>query len=201
RAGVGQLFAVGRSVMTLLLWSMFFMNLLDLYFLQSWLPTVLNDFGIPVERSIYITSLLQIGGACGALLLGRLMDRLLSFGVLAWTYLGAGAAIFLIGESGAAVPLLVFTVLAAGFCVIGAQTGSNALAAEYYPTAIRSTGVGWALGIGRIGSILGPYLGAMLLTPGVQTRHVFWAAAFPPLIAAASAFGARLKQPRSGLRM
>jgi AAHS family 4-hydroxybenzoate transporter-like MFS transporter len=191
RAGVGQLFAFGRSTMTLLLWAMFFMNLLDLYFLQSWLPTVLSDFGIPVNRSIYITSLLQIGGVCGALLLGRLMDRLLSFGVLAWTYLAAGVAIFLVGESGASVHFLVVTVLAAGFFVIGGQTSSNALAAEYYPTAIRSTGVGWALGIGRVGSILGPYLGAMLLTPGVQARHVFWAAALPPLVAFLAALAAR----------
>jgi MFS transporter, AAHS family, 4-hydroxybenzoate transporter len=194
RAGVGQLFASKRSIMTLLFWVMFFMNLLDLYFLQSWLPTVLTDFGIPVERSIYITTLLQIGGVAGALLLGRLMDRLLSFGVLAGTYLAAAATIFLVGESGASIPLLVCTVFAAGFCVIGGQTSSNALAAEFYPTAIRSTGVGWALGIGRIGSILGPYLGAMLLTPGVQARHVFWAAAIPPCIAAAAAFAARFSR-------
>jgi MFS transporter, AAHS family, 4-hydroxybenzoate transporter len=191
RAGVGQLFALGRSAVTILFWVMFFMNLLDLYFLQSWLPTLLRDVGIAEQRSIYITTLLQIGGTCGALLLGRMMDRLLSFGVLAWTYLAAGAAIIFVGESGASVPLLVVTVWAAGFCVIGAQTSSNALAAEFYPTTIRSTGVGWALGIGRIGSILGPTVGAMLLTPGVPTRHVFWAAAVPPVAAAAAAFGAR----------
>ena len=174
--------------MTLLFWVMFFMNLLDLYFLQSWLPTVLTDFGIPVERSIYITTLLQIGGVAGALLLGRLMDRLLSFGVLACTYLAAAATIFLVGESGASIPLLVCTVFAAGFCVIGGQTSSNALAAEFYPTAIRSTGVGWALGIGRIGSIVGPLIGGVMLAREVGPQPLFAAAAIPPLIAAAAAF-------------
>src|SRR5262249_1504456 len=63
-AGVAQLFAMGRATVTLLFWVMFFMNLLDLYFLQSWLPTLLRDVGIAEQRSIYITTLLQIGGTC-----------------------------------------------------------------------------------------------------------------------------------------
>ena len=176
--------------MTLLLWVMFFMNLLDLYFLNSWLPTVMNDDGIPVRTAIIITTLFQIGGAIGAILLGRLIDRLLSFRILAWTYLAA-ACIFLIGEAGASIGLLVLTVSAAGFCVVGGQTGSNAVAAEFYPTAMRSTGVGWALGIGRIGSIIGPTLGGILLSrAGGQTRQIFWLAAVPALIATVAAFSA-----------
>src|SRR5439155_23148861 len=125
----------------------------------------------------------------GSWLLGRVVDRLLSFTVLAWAYLGAAASVFLIGEAGASIILLVLTVSLAGFCVIGGQTSSNALAAEFYPTAIRSTGVGWALGIGRIGSIIGPSLGGALLSGG-QARQVFWAAAVPALIACAAAFTA-----------
>ncbi|HYR89229.1 MAG TPA: MFS transporter [Terriglobia bacterium] len=187
---VKQLFMEHRAKITLLLWVMFFMNLLNLYFLNSWLPTVINDNGIRVETAIIITSLFQVGGAAGALLLGRLVDRLLSFTVLAWAYLGAAASVFLIGEAGASVLLLILTVSLAGFCVIGGQTSSNALAAEFYPTAIRSTGVGWALGIGRIGSIIGPSLGGALLSTGGQTRQVFWAAAIPALIATVAAFTA-----------
>ena len=186
---VKQLFTEHRTKITLLLWVMFFMNLLNLYFLNSWLPTVINDNGIRVETAIIITTLFQVGGAAGALLLGRVVDRLLSFTVLAWAYLGAAASVFLIGEAGASIILLVLTVSLAGFCVIGGQTSSNALAAEFYPTAIRSTGVGWALGIGRIGSIIGPSLGGALLSGG-QARQVFWAAAVPALIACAAAFTA-----------
>ena len=189
-----QLFTEHRTKITLLLWLMFFMNLLNLYFLNSWLPTVINDNGIRVETAIIITTLFQVGGAAGALLLGRVVDRLLSFTVLAWAYLGAAASVFLIGEAGASIILLVLTVSLAGFCVIGGQTSSNALAAEFYPTAIRSTGVGWALGIGRIGSIIGPTLGGTLLAMGGQTRHVFWAAAVPPFAAMAAAFGAAFIQ-------
>ena len=74
--------------------------------------------------------------------------------------------------------------------VVGGQTASNALAADFYPTAIRATGIGWALGIGRIGSILGPILGGVLLSYG-DARRVFWAAAVPAVIAACAALGAR----------
>jgi AAHS family 4-hydroxybenzoate transporter-like MFS transporter len=187
---VTQLFKERRGPVTLLLWVMFFMNLLDLYFLNSWLPTVMNDDGIPLQTAIIITTLFQIGGAVGAVLLGRLIDRLLSFKILAWTYLSAAACIFLIGEAGASIVLLVITVFAAGLCVVGGQTSANALAAEFYPTAMRSTGVGWALGIGRIGSIIGPTLGGILLSGAAQTRQVFWLAAIPVLIATVAAFSA-----------
>lgn len=200
KSGIRNLFKAGRSTLTLLLWLMFFMNLLDLYFLNSWLPTVLNDAGIKLTTASRITSLLQVGGTCGALLLGRLMDRLLSFRVLSATYVAAGAAILFIGESGTSVVLLAVAVFAAGFFVIGSQTSSNALAAEFYPTAIRATGVGWALGIGRVGSILGPTLGPMLMKPGMDSRRVFWAAAIPPVIAMVAALiASNVERRRQGL--
>ena len=109
---------------------------------------------------------------------------------MAWTYLSAAVCIFLIGEAGASIGLLVVTVFAAGLCVVGGQMSANALAAEFYPTAMRSTGVGWALGIGRIGSIIGPTLGGILLSRGGGTRQIFWLAAIPVLIATVAAFSA-----------
>jgi AAHS family 4-hydroxybenzoate transporter-like MFS transporter len=180
---VAELFADGRSVVTLMLWVTFFMNLLNLWFLNNWLPTIMNDAGIRVETASLITSLFQIGGIVGALALAGALGRRLSFGVLAATYLAATIFIFLIGNAGASIPMLVMTVFAAGMGVIGGQTVSNALTADYYPTAIRSTGIGWALGIGRVGSILGPIVGGYLLTYGGNARRVFWAAAAPALIA------------------
>jgi AAHS family 4-hydroxybenzoate transporter-like MFS transporter len=180
---VAELFADGRSVITLMLWVTFFMNLLNLWFLNNWLPTIMNDAGIRVETASLITSLFQIGGIVGALALAGALGRRLSFGVLAATYLAATIFIFLIGNAGASIPMLVMTVFAAGMGVIGGQTVSNALTADYYPTAIRSTGIGWALGIGRVGSILGPIVGGYLLTYGGNASRVFWAAAAPALIA------------------
>jgi len=190
---VRQLFADGRAGVTLLLWTMFFMNLLNLWFLNNWLPTIMNDAGIRIETASLITSLFQIGGLIGTLLLAGFWGRRLSFGVLASMYLAAAVFILLIGEAGASIPLLVIAVFASGMVVVGGQTGSNALVAEFYPTAIRSTGLGWALGIGRVGSILGPILGGVLLSYGGGARRVFWAAAVPALIAMCAALAATRK--------
>ena len=190
---VRDLFADGRSSGTLLLWVIFFMSLLDLYFLNNWLPTVIHDAGITIERAIILTALFQVGGVAGSLSLGRFIDRYLSFRVLAWTYLAASASVFLIGAAGVSVALLACTIFAAGFAIIGGQSGANALAAEFYPTAIRSTGVGWALGIGRLGSIAGPLMGGALLSLQHETRRIFWAAAIPVLIAALAAWQASRK--------
>jgi MFS transporter, AAHS family, 4-hydroxybenzoate transporter len=185
---VKQLFVGARTRLTLLLWVIFFMSLLDLYFLNNWLPTVIHDTGIAVERSIILTALFQVGGTAGALTLGRLIDRYLSPSVLAWTYLGAGVCVLFIGIAGKSVALLACAISAAGFLVIGGQSGANALAAEYYPTALRSTGVGWALGVGRVGSIIGPLLGGMLLSHQLAASRLFLAAAIPVFVAAAAAF-------------
>jgi MFS transporter, AAHS family, 4-hydroxybenzoate transporter len=112
----------------------------------------------------------------------------MSFRVLGTICFLSSVCVFLIGGAGASVPLLVASVLATGVTVLGGQSSSNAMAASYYPTSIRSTGLGWALGMGRIGSIVGPLLGGLLLTITAETRRVFWAAAIPPLIAMAAAF-------------
>jgi AAHS family 4-hydroxybenzoate transporter-like MFS transporter len=187
---VKELFAEGRARITPLLWLMFFMTLLNLYFLQNWLPTVMSDAGIKIETAIMITTLFQIAGVAGTILLGRLMDKhnKSAFKILAAAYLGAAVSIFLIGESGVSIAMLIFTVSAAGFCVVGGQTASNALAADYYPTSIRSTGVGWCLGIGRVGGIIGPIVAGVLLTFGGGARRVFWVAAIPALIGTIAAF-------------
>jgi AAHS family 4-hydroxybenzoate transporter-like MFS transporter len=184
---VRQLFAEGRAAVTLMLWTMFFMNLLNLWFLNNWLPTIMSDLGIRVETASLVTSLFQIGGLLGAVALAGTLGRRLSFGVLALTYFAAAIFILLIGEAGASIPFLVMAVFASGVGVIGGQTVSNALTADFYPTAIRSTGIGWALGIGRVGSILGPILGGFLLSYGGSARRVFWFAAVPALIATAAA--------------
>lgn len=185
---VRRLFGGGRTLGTALLWIMFFMNLLDLYFLANWLPTVINNAGLAVETAVIITTLLQIGGIAGTVSLGWLIDRCRPYHVLAAAYLAAGLLIATIGLAGTSLALLVPAVFGAGFCIVGAQIGANALAAAYYPTAIRSTGVGWALGIGRIGSIIGPVVGGIILSLRWQTASLFAIGALPAFCAAAAAF-------------
>jgi AAHS family 4-hydroxybenzoate transporter-like MFS transporter len=201
RAGVGALFADKRARITLLLWVIFFMSLMDLYFLSSWLPTVIHDAGIALDTAALITSMLQIGGTLGTLTLGRVFDRVPPFKALGAVYLCAAACIVLVGLAGTSVSVLSATIFGAGFCVVGGQIGANALAARTYPTAIRGTGVGWALGIGRIGSIVGPIVGGILLALRWNPQHLFMIAAVPVLIASVAAFtisvGARYESHRA----
>jgi AAHS family 4-hydroxybenzoate transporter-like MFS transporter len=186
---VSELFSQGRAVATTLIWVIYFMNLLNLYFLNSWLPTIINDAGIRVETAIRLTALFQIGGIAGAIVLGRLLDRSFSFWILAACYGWAAVFVYAIGHTGGSAWLLAVTIGCAGVGIIGGQNASHALSSEFYPTRIRSTGVGWALGIGRIGSIVGPVVGGLLLAQNTPMRDVFWAATIPAVIATLAAAG------------
>jgi AAHS family 4-hydroxybenzoate transporter-like MFS transporter len=182
-----HLFRDGRTLVTLLLWVVFFMSLLDLYFLTNWLPTVLNDLGASVSEAAAIGSMLQVGGVVGTFALGSVIDRF-SFRALALVYFIAVFAVGAIGQLGHSVVFITMAIFAAGFCMVGGQIAANALAATFYPTSIRATGVGWALGIGRVGSIIGPLVGGALLTMKWSTASVFMAAAGAALCAALAAF-------------
>jgi AAHS family 4-hydroxybenzoate transporter-like MFS transporter len=182
-----HLFKSGRTLVTLLLWVVFFMSLLDLYFLSNWLPTVLNDLGASVSSAAAIGSMLQVGGVVGTFALGSIIDRF-SFRALALVYLIAVFAVGTIGQLGHSVVFVTMAIFAAGFCIVGGQIAANALAAGFYPTSVRATGVGWALGIGRVGSIVGPLIGGALLAAKFSTASVFAAAAVAALCAALAAF-------------
>ena len=184
---VRQLFQSGRALMTVLIWIVFFMSLLDLYFVTNWLPTLITDSGVALERAVLITAIFQLGGTVGTLTLGRLFDRLPPFRVLAATYLIAALLVAMIGVVGGLIAPLFVAAFGAGFCIVGGQTAANALTATVYPGSIRATGVGWALGIGRIGSIVGPLVGGLLLVLQWETRDLFFVGALPMLIAAVCA--------------
>ncbi len=184
---VKHLFRDGRTPATLLLWVVFFMSLLDLFFLANWLPTVLNDLGASVPQAVAIGSMLQVGGVVGTLALGSIIDRF-SFRALALVYFIGVFAVGAIGQFGHSAVFVTMAIFAAGFCIVGGQTAANALAAGLYPTSARATGVGWALGIGRVGSIVGPLVGGALLTMKWSAGEVFATAACAALCAALAAF-------------
>jgi AAHS family 4-hydroxybenzoate transporter-like MFS transporter len=184
---VRHLFQGGRTVPTLLLWVVFFMSLLDIYFLSNWLPTVLNDLGASIAEAAAIGSMLQVGGVVGTFALGSIIDRF-SFRALALVYFIAVFAVGAIGQLGHSAVLVTIAIFVAGFCIVGGQIAANALAAGFYPTSVRATGVGWALGVGRIGSIVGPLVGGVLLSLKWSAGEVFVAAAGAALCAALAAF-------------
>ncbi|MFZ0812916.1 MAG: MFS transporter, partial [Bradyrhizobium sp.] len=184
---VQHLFRSGRTLATLLLWVVFFMSLLDIYFLSNWLPTVLNDLGASISAAAVIGSMLQVGGIVGTFALGSIIDRF-SFRALALVYFIGVFAVGAIGQLGQSAVLVTMAIFVAGFCIVGGQIAANALAAGYYPTSVRATGVGWALGVGRIGSIVGPLVGGILLSLKWSAGEVFVAAAAAALCAALAAF-------------
>jgi len=188
RAPVVELFREGRGVATVLLWVVNFMNLLNLYFLSSWLPTIATSAGMSTSTAVMVGTTLQVGGVLGTLLMGPVIDRIGFFKVLVPCFALAALSIALIGQPGIGLPLLFLVVTVTGFCIIGGQPAVNALAATYYPTALRSTGLGWSLGIGRWGSIAGPVLGGLLIQFEWSNSEIFLAMAVPTVIAALMLF-------------
>ena len=179
---VTDLFSAGRTRGTLMLWVVFFMNLMVFYFLQSWLPTLFADTGLSQQSAVLMSTLISVGGIVAGIVSGPLMDRYNAYKVMALLYLGGS---LLVAASGVAGPAaLAWVTFGAGFCVSGGQKSINALAVIFYPTQVRSTGVGWALGIGRFGSILGPVLAGGLLSWGWTTASLLQLAALPMLLAA-----------------
>jgi AAHS family 4-hydroxybenzoate transporter-like MFS transporter len=173
---------------TLLLWLAFFMSLLVIYLLSSWLPTLIKSTGVSLKTASIVTAMFQVGGTLGALLLGWLMDRINPQYVLAVTYASAAVFIAVIGSVAAQPWLVAIAVFGAGFCISGSQTGANALAASYYPTDCRATGVSWANGVGRIGSVLGSMAGGLMLTLNWDLPTVFAVVAIPAVVAGSCLF-------------
>jgi MFS transporter, AAHS family, 4-hydroxybenzoate transporter len=184
---VAHLFADGRASMTVLLWLAYAANMISLHFLTSWLPTVVAESGVPLAHAVIATALLQGGGAVGSLVVGRLLDRIGTLGIVA-AFLVAVPCVAALGHVGTSEAPLMALVIVVGLCVIGGQVGINALAGTLYPTYMRSTGTGWAFGVGRVGSILGPVIGGQLLAFGLPLGMLFAAASMPILISASALF-------------
>src|SRR5690606_37583602 len=158
RASVMQIFQDGRALNTLMLWVAFFCCLLMVYALSSWLPKLMQTAGYGMNSSLAFLLVLNFGAIFGAIGGGWLADRFRIERVLVMFFaVGALSLSLLAVKSPLAVLYLLIAV--AGGCTIGTQILANAWTVQYYPVHIRSTGLGWAMGIGRTGAIIGPLLG------------------------------------------
>jgi AAHS family 4-hydroxybenzoate transporter-like MFS transporter len=184
RSSLGVIFVNRLAIGTGLLWFTYFMGLSIIYMLGSWLPTLIRDAGFALDRAAIVTSLFQLGGTAGALLVGFLMDRMSPQRIIAISYACGGAFIFLVGHASTDLMLLSLTVLGAGFCMSGSQSAMTALAAGFYPTRGRATGVSWMLGIGRFGAIAGALVGGLMLKLGWSFTTIFTLLAVPAVLAA-----------------
>ncbi|MDL5601258.1 MFS transporter [Bacillus subtilis] len=180
------IFSGTYSAGTLLLWLTYFMGLVIVYLLTSWLPTLLRDSGASLEQAASIGALFQLGGVLSAVGVGWAMDRFDPHRVIGVFYLLAGVFAWLVGQSLGQMILLATLVLVAGMCINGAQSAMPSLAARFYPTQGRATGVSWMLGIGRFGAILGAWIGATLLGLGWNFEQVLTALVLPAALATAA---------------
>jgi AAHS family 4-hydroxybenzoate transporter-like MFS transporter len=201
---VAGLFRDGLAPTTVLVWILYFANLVSLYLIAYWLPTVLHMSGLSPADSVFAASLRDAGPLLSIFVLAPLSHRFSPQSVLA---VSLAAGIFAIGAVGLAdlpyLPLLA-TIFLIGCCTTGSMTVINGMTAALYPARVRNTGMGWALGIGRLGGIGGPWLGGLLLGLGWPPRQIFLFACVTASIAAVCVLLLRLQarrlEPRPILR-
>lgn len=186
--GIRALFSEGRTRITLLLWVVFFANLLTMFAIGGWMPTVLNEAGYPLDRAILASAMSAIGGVIGGLVIAVLIDRTGAARTLVAGFVAAGVAIALIGQVTDSVVLVLIVLFLSGLFGMGCQFGINALASISYDTGARTTGLGWALAIGRIGAIIGPVVVGTAIGMALPVSQLFLLGAIPMLIAAGAVF-------------
>jgi AAHS family 4-hydroxybenzoate transporter-like MFS transporter len=179
RMPIGQLLSGRLLPATLLLWLVFFLNLGMLYLVSTWLPSLLHEIGLPVAQAQRTSSLFQLGGVAYGLVLAALIRAFGPYVLLMVSYTLAAVALVVLSTHPSGTLLAAAVLFVGG--INGAQVGLNALSATLYPTSARASGVGWALGVGRFGAILGPLIAGTLMTEGATAGHLLRLVAFPTL--------------------
>ncbi len=188
-SSVAQLFTPDRVVGTIGIWISFSANLLVFFFIQSWLAQIIVQYGHSQRIAITATSVLLGGGVCSILIIGPLMDRFSPYKVLAAYFLIAGATVALLGSLLAgSIALIMGSAFLVGLTVLGLQKGMNAVCVHFYEGELRATGLGWGLGIGRLGAVIGPTLAGALMQAHLPTPKLFYLAAAPLLLACIAQF-------------
>src|SRR6201996_9222178 len=180
---VAMLFSQGFALQTILLWVIYFCSLMNLFLFAYWMPTVLNLIGMTPPEAVFASSLRDFGAMFAVLYLGYAIDRVGPERALALHY--AIGAVFIAVIALVALPyaLLLAMSFLAGMTIIGSQTGANGTCGKLYPARMRTSGLGWALGIGRLGGIVAPVLGGYLLALGLPPTHIFLVACVFAVIA------------------
>ncbi len=181
---VRMLFSQGYAMQTILLWIIFFCSLLNLFLFAYWMPTVFNMIGMTPAQAIFASSLRDFGAIFVALYLGFAIDRIGPERTLALHY--AAGAVFIAMIALLSLPYVILCAVAflAGATITGSQTGANGTCGKLYPARMRTSGLGWALGIGRLGAVVAPLLGGYLLSRGLPPTQIFLSACVFALIAA-----------------
>ena len=172
RAPLPSLFTQGRTVGTIMLWIILLLSLLMTYFLTNWIPIIATQNGLIARVAILGAVMLNLGSIIGSIVLGRFVRKRPAATIVVGYLVGA-VAVVAIGQAAHSAPGLLITCFLAGFFGIGAQLCTVGLCATFYSDALRATGVGSAVGVARLGAILGPVVGGILLAGGVATPLIF----------------------------
>jgi MFS transporter, AAHS family, 3-hydroxyphenylpropionic acid transporter len=195
-APVGDvLFGESRALSTVQIWVSYFCTLIVLYFLLNWLPSLMAARGLGRAEVGMVQIFFNIGGGIGALCIGMLMDRLRGGLVVSGMYVGIIASLAALSMAPGFAALTV-SAFFAGMFVIGGQSVLYALSAAFYPTAMRGTGVGGAVAVGRVGSVVGPLAAGQLLAMG-SSASVVIGASIPVTLVAAVAALMLIRRPRA----
>jgi AAHS family 4-hydroxybenzoate transporter-like MFS transporter len=183
-----QLFTDGRAAITTTLWVVFFSSLVALYFFNNWIPILLTGGGLSKHEIVTITTALQWGGVAGTLLAAPVVLKFGGFRTASIGYLLAAAAMLALGMGQQTFFFLAVATFVVGTFLIGTQSILNASTADVYPPSMRSTGVGWSFGIGRIGSVISPAIAGVLLGMQWKPAALFMIATIPTVLASFGLF-------------
>lgn len=182
KGSIKDLFTAGRGYGTVLLWIILFCALLDSSLMASWINAILNRGGMPADKAILSPIAHQLGGVLGTVAIALIIDRV-GVRLIAGTYLLAAISIGAVGYFTGNVGLALAMVFLAGFFGVGSQFSTQSVSTLYYPVKIRSTGIGWALGIGRAGTVVGPLWVGAMLTGNWNLESLFLVVAIPQIVA------------------
>jgi MFS transporter, AAHS family, 4-hydroxybenzoate transporter len=183
---IAELFRADRSAGTLLLWLVSFCSMFTFGLTVSWMPAILAREGLPLESAILGPVLMNLGGVVGTLVLGYVLSFRGPATVIAWSLSATAVALVAIGQIVNMAAPAFPAIFIAGLFLLGAINSTNALMAAYYPTKVRATGVGWALGVGRIGGTIGPAVGGVLLSMKLGPPAIFSTTAAAAAVGAAA---------------
>ncbi|OWJ79378.1 MULTISPECIES: MFS transporter [Haematobacter] len=188
---IGQIFAPGRIRATIALWIGIFMGFMSLYFVISWITKLASGAGLSLDKAIYVGAILNFGACLGTIAMGKLSTVFPQSRVGAIFLIVAAAMLVVFGTVAMPLPVVLINAFLMGVAIYGGFNAFYGLAASLYPAAVRSTGIGWAMGVGRFGAVVGPTFGGMLIGAGASLSTVMIVFAIPLVIAAIAAILSR----------
>ncbi len=188
-----KLLAPEHRRVTLNLWLTFFMCFCTLYFLMSWIPKLVINAGLSEQTGNYAFSLFNMGGVLGIFSLGSFSTRWKLSNLVSFFLITSALGMVFFALAPTREVLLLVLIFVIGLTQQGGFTGLYAVAAKIYPTDIRSTGIGWAIGLGRFGAVIGPGIAGVMIASGVTMAANFYIFALPMVLGGMLAYRLHVK--------